>query len=148
MGISVQARWHLYTEKVPRLFSMIRACVSNYFTFSSDWRQAIIWTSAGIMLIEPLGTNFGEILIGIQTFSLKKILLKMLFGKCCPFHLGLNVQARIFSPIQGFMNIWHCLVISVGVIFESILRFSIALIFTIIHSVLHFVENMKIRFVL
>ena len=32
-------------------------------------RQAIIWTNAGILLIEPLGTNFSEILIGIQTFS-------------------------------------------------------------------------------
>ena len=35
-------------------------------------RQAIIWTNAGILLIGPLGTNFIEILIGIQTFSLKK----------------------------------------------------------------------------
>ena len=31
-------------------------------------RQAIIWTNAGILLIEPLGTNFSEILIGIQIF--------------------------------------------------------------------------------
>ena len=28
-------------------------------------RQAIIWTNAGILLIEPLGTNLSEILIGI-----------------------------------------------------------------------------------
>ena len=35
--------------------------------------QAIIWTSAGILLTGPLGTNFSEILIEIQTFSLKKI---------------------------------------------------------------------------
>ena len=26
-------------------------------------RQAIIWTNVGILLIEPLGTNFSEILI-------------------------------------------------------------------------------------
>ena len=32
-------------------------------------RQAIISTSAGILLIGPLGTNFSEISIGIQTFS-------------------------------------------------------------------------------
>ena len=31
--------------------------------------QAIIWTIAGKLLIGPLGTNFSEILIGIQTFS-------------------------------------------------------------------------------
>ena len=39
-------------------------------------RQAIIWTNAGILLIEPLGTNFSEILIGIQIFSFKKMCLK------------------------------------------------------------------------
>ena len=33
------------------------------------------------------------ILIEIQLFSLKKIRLKMLSVKCCPFHLGLNVES-------------------------------------------------------
>ena len=54
-------------------------------------RQAIIWTNTGILLIGPLGTNFSEILIEIQTFSLKKIRLKMSSAKCCSFRLGLNV---------------------------------------------------------
>ena len=40
-------------------------------------RQAIIWTNAGILLIGPLGTNFGEISIRIQTLSFKKMHLKM-----------------------------------------------------------------------
>ena len=44
-------------------------------------RQAIIWTNAGILLIGPWGTNFSEILVGIQTFSFKKIHLKMLSAK-------------------------------------------------------------------
>ena len=52
-------------------------------------RQAIIWTSAGILLIEPLGTNFDDILIGIQT--LVKIHLKMSFAKWRPFCLGVDV---------------------------------------------------------
>ena len=39
-------------------------------------RQAIIWTNAGILLIGTLGTNFGEILSEIHTFSFKKIRLK------------------------------------------------------------------------
>ena len=30
--------------------------------------QAIIWTNAGILFIGPLGTNFSEISIEIQTF--------------------------------------------------------------------------------
>ena len=53
--------------------------------------QTIVWTNAGILLIGPLGTNFSEILIAIQTFSLKKMHLKMSSGKCRPFCLGLNV---------------------------------------------------------
>ena len=36
-------------------------------------RQAIIWTNSRILLIGPLETNFSEILIEIDTFSLKKM---------------------------------------------------------------------------
>ena len=58
----------------------------------SPWRrQAIIWTIAGILLIGPLWTNFSEILIGIQTFSFKKMHLKMSSAKWRPFCIGLNV---------------------------------------------------------
>ena len=48
---------------------------------SSGRHQAIIWTNAGILLIEPLGTNFIEILIEIHIISFKKIRLKMSSGK-------------------------------------------------------------------
>ena len=34
--------------------------------------QAIIWTNAGVLLIEPSRTNFSVILIEIHTFSFKK----------------------------------------------------------------------------
>ena len=44
-------------------------------------RQAIIWTNAGILLIGPIRTNFSEILIEINTFSFKKMHLKMTSGK-------------------------------------------------------------------
>ena len=57
---------------------------------SPDWRQAIIWTNAGLLLIGPLGTNFIEILIKILTFSFKKTRLKV-SAKRWPFCLGLNV---------------------------------------------------------
>ena len=53
--------------------------------------QAIIWTNGGILSIGPFGTNFREILIEIQTFSLKKKHLKMSSAKCCSFRLSLNV---------------------------------------------------------
>ena len=75
----------------------IYICVRKLTTIGSDnglspdRRQAIIWTSAGILLIGPLGTNFSEILIGIQTFSFTKIHLKMPSAKWRPFCLGLDV---------------------------------------------------------
>ena len=36
---------------------------------SPGWRQAIIFTSAGLLLIQNAGTNFRKILIEIHTFS-------------------------------------------------------------------------------
>ena len=72
-------------------------CVSKLTIIGSDnglspgRRQAIFWTNAGILLIEPSGTNFSEIGIGIQTFSFKKLYLKMSSGKWRPSCLGLNV---------------------------------------------------------
>ena len=53
-------------------------------------RQAIIWSSAGILLIQPFGTNFNEILIKICTFSFKKMHLKMSSSKEQSLCLGLN----------------------------------------------------------
>ena len=61
---------------------------------SPERRQAIIWTNAGILLIGPLQTKYSEILIKIQTFLLKKILLKMSSTKYCSFRLGLNVLRK------------------------------------------------------
>ena len=58
---------------------------------SPGWRQAIISTNAGILLIGPSGTNFSQIVIEIQTFSLRKMRLKMSSVKRQPFCLGLNV---------------------------------------------------------
>ena len=72
-------------------------CVGNLTIIGPDnglspgRHQAIIWTNAGILLIGPWGTNFNEILIGIQTFSFKKVHLKMSSAKWRPFCLGLNV---------------------------------------------------------
>ena len=58
-------------------------CVGKPTTIGSDnglspgWRQAIIWTNAGILLIGPLGIKFSEILSEIITFSFNKMHLKM-----------------------------------------------------------------------
>ena len=77
-------------------------CVINFYITTSldnglspDRSQAIIctiiWTNAWILLIGHLGTNFCEILIRFQTFSFKKVHLKISSAKWRPFCLGLNV---------------------------------------------------------
>ena len=53
-------------------------CVSKLTTIGSDnglspgWRQASIWTNAGILSIGPLGTKFSEILMEIRNFYSRK----------------------------------------------------------------------------
>ena len=68
-------------------------CVAKLTIIGSDngRHQAIIWTSAGILLNGPLGTNFSEISIRIQSLSFKEMHLKMSSGKWRPFCRGLNV---------------------------------------------------------
>ena len=74
---------HLYVSKL--------TSIGSDNGLSPGRRQAIIWTNAGILLIGNLWTNFSEILIEIQTFSLKKMRLKVSSAKRRPFCLGLNV---------------------------------------------------------
>ena len=72
-------------------------------------RQAIMWTNAGILLIEHLGTNLSEILIKINTFSFKKMYLKMSSGNWRPFCFGLNMLTWIRLSViwDPMMLIWH-----------------------------------------
>ena len=93
---------------------MTHICVVKQTSIDSDnglspgRRQAVIWTNAGIFLIGPLGTNFSEILIGIQTFSFKKIHLKISSAKWRPFCLGLNVLTATPVHSPNVMN-WTAL---------------------------------------
>ena len=100
-------------------------CVGKLIIIGSDnglsleRRQAIIWINAGILLIGPLGTNFSEILIEIQTFSLKKMRLKMSSAKCCSFRPGLNVlNSTIMSNKAGLKP-------ELNVLFSSLLAVTI-----------------------
>ena len=62
---------------------MTHICVGKLSIIGSDnglspgRRQAIILTNTGILLIGPLGINLSEILIGIQTFSVMEMQLKI-----------------------------------------------------------------------
>ena len=86
---------------------MTHICVGNLTIIGSDnglspgRRQAIIWTNAGILLIEPLGINFSQILIEINTFSFNKMHLKMSSAKWRLFRLGLNVLSE--KPLSETM---------------------------------------------
>ena len=53
--------------------------------------QAITWNKDDLLSIGPLGTNFSETLLELQTFLLKKMQLKMSHAKWRSFCLGLNV---------------------------------------------------------
>ena len=84
---------------------VIHICVGNLNIIDSDYglspgrRQAIMWINAGTLSIGPLGTNFTKISIEFHIFPLKKMHLKMSFGKWRPFCLGLNVLR------QGVMHL-------------------------------------------
>ena len=88
-------------------------CVSKLTFIGSDnglspgRRQAIIWTNAEILSIGPLRTNFSENLIGIQTFSFKKMRLKVWSAKRRPFCLGLNELSH--GGMKEYMQLMICL---------------------------------------
>ena len=81
-------------------------CVSTLTISDSDdglspgRRKAIIQTSAGKLLIGPLGTNFSEILSEIHIFSFKNNHLKLSSAKLRPFGFGLNVLMQTQTLYQ------------------------------------------------
>ena len=70
--------------------------------------QAIILTSTGMVLIDPLGTNFSGILLGIQTFYFRKMHLKMSYAKKCPLCLCLNVFKPCSFHLSKRVCVIHC----------------------------------------
>ena len=73
------------------------ACVGKPTVIGSDngllpsRRQTIIWTNAGILLIGPLGTNFGEIWIEINIFIQENAFENVVCETAAIFCLGLDV---------------------------------------------------------
>ena len=82
-----------YVQDLTHWGRVTHICVGKLTIIGSDnglspgRRQAIVWTNAEIMLIEPLGTNFSEILIGTQIFWFTKMRLKMSSAEWRPFCL-------------------------------------------------------------
>ena len=87
---------------------MTHICVSKLTIIPSDnglspgRHQAIIWTSAGILVAGPSGTNFSEMLIEIITFSFKKMRLKVSSAKWRSCGLGLNVLNNALNENKNF----------------------------------------------
>ena len=82
-------------------------CVAIFPVYLTDWGWVThIWTNAGILLIGPLGTNFSEISIGIQTFSVTKMHLKMSSAKWRPISLYLSVLTQYgWNKITAILKI-------------------------------------------
>ena len=94
-------RWvtHIYVDKL--------TIVGSDNGLSAGQCQAIM-TNDGILLIGPLGTNFSKILIEIQTFSFKKMCLKVSCGKWRPSCFGLNVLTHCGLVMPwGFIELGH-----------------------------------------
>ena len=76
---------------------VMHICVSKLTSIGSDTGllpgrcQAIVWTNAGILLIEPWGSTFRGILIESETFPFKKTGWQVLSAKWRPCCLSLNV---------------------------------------------------------
>ena len=67
--------------------------------------QAIVWTNADLLLIEPPGTNFGEISIKSETYSFQNVYLKMSSAKLQPFCLGHKLlPEHILSQIYATLS--------------------------------------------
>ena len=98
---------------------VLHICVSELDSIASDndlspiRHQASIYTNAGLLSIEPLGTNFSVILIKIQNFSFTTMHLEISSAKLwpfCPGGDGLNkaiihrVDSTDFVPQFGIFN--------------------------------------------
>ena len=94
--------------RVTHIFVSDLTIIGSDNDLSPGRRQAIIRTNAVILLIRPLGRNFGEILIEILIFSFKKMRLKVSSAKRRPFCLGLNVLIPYRKLVQA---VAYCLFI-------------------------------------
>ena len=79
--------------------------------YSPGRRQAIIWANAGILLIGPVRMNVTEMLIEIETFSLKKMHLKMSWNgghfvsiQCVKGHTWAYIPGPHFTTVKPVYN--------------------------------------------
>ena len=69
-------------------------------------KPLVIWSNAGMLLIEPLGTNFSEILIKNNTSSYNKMHFKTSSAKCWPFCPGGDELRSLHNNSYQFHAWW------------------------------------------
>ena len=112
----------IYQRILPHWGRVTHVCVGKPTTIGSDnglsaaRRQATIRTNAGVLLIRPLGTNFGEILFRIRMFSFKKMHLKISSAKWRTFCLGHNMIHTCILTCNSmlwsytfYLSLYNCL---------------------------------------
>ena len=103
--------YHVDIAVYIELGRVLHICVGKLTNIGSDngllagWYQGIIWTSAGILINGPWGTNFNDIFIKIEWFSLTKLHLKMPSAKWQPICLSLNMLMVLFVNYLS-LSIW------------------------------------------
>ena len=100
---------------------MAHICIGHRTIIGSDnglspvRRQAIIWTSARILLTGPLWTNFSEILIENYLLSVKKMHLNMLSEKngghfvsasMCLIYYSIMMLVKFLTSANQKHRIW------------------------------------------
>ena len=101
--ITVQYLWIAATNIIivnsspPIYASVNRVSIGSDNGLSPIRRQAIIWTNAGILLIEPLGTKFSEMLI-------KTVHSRKYIWKCRLRNGGHFVQGRWVRNKKNFIS--------------------------------------------
>ena len=89
-SLLIEAEWYICVSK--------QAITGPDNGLSSGQYQAIIWTNAGILLIRTLGTNLSGITSEIDTFSIKKVYLKISSTKWKQFCLCFNELIMTSKP--------------------------------------------------
>ena len=90
-----------YLAPVPPICVSESVRIGLNYGLSPIQHQAIIWTNARLLSIGPLGTNFGELLIGIQNFSFSKMHLKISSAKWRPFCQGVGGGGGLTQEKNG-----------------------------------------------
>ena len=84
------------------------------YLFGMYWWPYFIAIVNSLRLMRAPGTNFSEIVGEIQTFSFKKMHLKMSFAKWRQFCLGLNVLKSTDSSEPINYTIGHVVVVAIA----------------------------------